>query len=114
MSRCVVSVVVDGDDPGFIAAKWRRFRRGGCAVHCHWSPCPHDGEPAVPTPLHGTDEFGRDDAIAGWEAKTARQRPYVLHHGSWNDKRSHVVTTHRTDCWCDPEVLRPVDAVVTS
>lgn len=100
MSHCVISAVMDTDDPLLPV-------HGACVVHTHYAPCPHNGEPASPIPLHADHTPSRAEAIASWEQKTHRQRPLVLHLGSWSDERDHDIDSGT--CWCDPETF-PAEA----
>ena len=95
MSHCVISAVMDTDDPLLPVS-------GACVVHTHWAPCPHDGEPASPEALHTVPHPSREEAISSWERKTRRQRPLVLHRGTWSDRPDHNIETDE-GCWCDPE-----------
>lgn len=98
MAVCVISAVVDTDDP-------RAPMRPACVVHTEWAPCLSNGEPASPVALEACDgQYGgsRDGALANWALKTRQQRPLVLHHGDWGDDRLH---DGGRGCWCRPEYL---------
>lgn len=101
MSVCVLSAVLDADDPDLPIGD-------ACVVHGHWAPCPRNGKPAITIPMHGIDTGGRDAALLRWATKTLRQRPFVLHHGTWADTPDHVVDDV-DPCWCDPERFAPVE-----
>lgn len=96
MSHCVISAVVEADDPLLPV-------HGACVVHTHYAPCPHNGEPASPIPLHADTTPSREEAIERWVRTTHRQRPLVLHRGSWADGRDHEIEIDSDDCWCGPE-----------
>jgi hypothetical protein len=98
MAVCVIGPVMDTDDDTFGPA---------CAVHCCWSPCPHNGKPAVETPQEITPEPSREAALAFWESATRRQRPLVMHRGSWRDKPFHS----GRDCWCGAEFFPAVEVL---
>jgi hypothetical protein len=92
MARCVLSMIVDTDNQNaYILA---------CMVHTHYAPCPLDGEPACPTPLHGWTER---DPVRMWEERTGRQRSLLIHNGDVLDPVEHEVGEGLA-CWCRPEV----------
>jgi hypothetical protein len=97
MAVCVIGTTWDTDSGQVVPA---------CNVHCHYAPCPLNGEPARPGAIETTDEQGREKALQFWDARTKRQRPLVLHHGSWLDDRDHAGAA----CWCGPDLL-PVVSV---
>lgn len=105
MARCVISRIHGTDGP----LPWLlEVMTGGtatvCVVHAHYQPCPHDGQPANPAPIHTDDRYGKVPAEAEWATRTARQRPLVIHQGSL----ASTAPAHETDgvlCWCRPEVL---------
>lgn len=96
MAHCVISAVFDTDADSMMPA---------CVVHAAEAPCPRNGEPASPAPLHTDDAPGRDKAVRFWELRTHRQRLLVLHHGSLGDDRKHATEVDDTTCWCEPELL---------
>lgn len=107
MAHCVISRIRDADDP---TGQLLELIMGGpmtaCVVHRHPHPCPNDGEPADPAPIHVDDRYGRVPAVAQWASRTARQRPLVIHQGSL----ACTAPAHETDgvlCWCRPEVIPP-------
>lgn len=79
-----------------------------CMVHRHPNPCPRDGEPAWPEPLHMDDRWGRTKAVAHWVTVTGQQRPLVLHQGNLDSKRP---THQERDCWCHPEYVSAQESV---
>lgn len=96
MAECVVSPVLDADTNQLFWA---------CMVHTAWAPCPLNGQPANPTPVELTNDTGRVAAFRMWEERTRRQRPLVLHHGSWADDRDHDGSA----CWCQSETFPAVE-----
>lgn len=96
MAVCVIGATMDTDNGDRIVP--------ACNVHCYYAPCPMNGAPASTTPIETTDEQGREKALAFWELRTKRQRPLVLHHGSWGDDRDHDGAA----CWCGPDLLPAV------
>lgn len=107
MAHCVVSRSLNSTDDHYA----RLLTALGepitvCLVHCHYQPCPADGQPAVPAALHTDDHVGKVPAVAEWATRTARQRPPVIHQGSL----ACTAPAHETDgvlCWCHPEVIPP-------
>lgn len=103
MSHCVTSMIVETDrtdrfGDSFVAA---------CMVHTHLAPCPHDGQPASPLPLHAWADQPLDDTIGMWDTRTHRQRPLTIHSGTPDDEPEHVLTG---ECWCQPVRIRPLTA----
>lgn len=98
MAHCVVSNLIDTDLDGDAVVL-------ACMVHITHAPCPHDGEPASPSPLHGDAHPSREEVIALWAARTNRQRPLHIHRGDLADG-SHLVETEGV-CQCGPEILEP-------
>lgn len=96
MAVCVIGATWDTDSSEIGAA---------CNVHCHFAPCPLNGEPASTAPVETIDEYGREEALRFWELRTKRQRPMWMHHGSWTDTRDH----EGGSCWCNPEFFPAVD-----
>lgn len=90
MAHCVISAVFDTDGEALVPA---------CIVHAYYAPCPRDGKPASPTPLHGDDRLGERQAVEFWERQTDRQRPLVVHHGSMGDDGHNL---QDSDCPCLP------------
>jgi hypothetical protein len=104
VSRCgPVVPVLDADNPLYPV-------RGGCVVHTHYAPCPLDGEPACPLPLHSDAHPSLEAVLAFHAERTLGQRPLVLHRGRITDLgpdgQEHVVS-ERTDCWCGPTLYPP-------
>jgi hypothetical protein len=108
MAHCVISRIhgTDGPLPWLV-----EVMTGGpvtvCVVHAHHHPCPRDGQPADPSPLHTDDHHGRVPAVALWATRTDRQRPLVIHQGNL----ASTAPEHETGgplCWCRPEVLPAV------
>lgn len=97
MAHCVMSTVNDED--------LREIH--SCVVHTTYGPCPHDGEPASPAPLHGDTVNGRAELIALWVDRTDKQRPLHIHRGDWLDG-THQIGVDGV-CWCRPEILGPRD-----
>jgi len=93
----VVSVVADSATGPFAATS-------ACVVHCHHAPCPDNGRPANPDPLHSDTTFGRVRTVAEWATRTDRQRPLVIHQGSLASMHPEHWTDGR-DCWCQPETV---------
>ncbi|MEU7787713.1 hypothetical protein [Amycolatopsis sp. NPDC049159] len=74
-----------------------------CVVHTHHAPCPRDGEPANPTPLHGDDLPGETAMVRAWADLTDQQRPLVVHHmGRGVDRLGH--NKDGLECPCSPSV----------
>ena len=71
-----------------------------CMVHCHYAPCPRNGEPATMTALHADTRPGRDEVVLFWWRRTLGQRTIVLHQGTFADAHKQSA-----GCWCNPEVL---------
>lgn len=91
MARCVLSLInQDLPDEGM-----------ACMVHTHYAPCPRDGEPANPEPIHSDDHLSRASAIGIWKIRSGGQRSLLIHHGALVDG------THKlwAGCWCKPEAL---------
>jgi hypothetical protein len=97
MAHCVVSEIYDTDDETFVPA---------CMVHTHNAPCPRDGQPANPNPIHIGDQPSRVEALAMWHQRTGKQRPLVLHRGNIGDV-GH--TLEASDCPCLPEFFTAKD-----
>lgn len=95
MAHCVVSRLIDTEVGVRLA----------CIVHAHIAPCPLNGDPAAPGPMHCSDEPGRDAVIKSWELRTHRQRTVVIHRGSLDAKKQHATGRTSFDCWCEPEIL---------
>ena len=99
MAHCVISAVVDTDDGNALVP--------ACVVHATFAPCPHDGEPACPAPLHFLPATGtRDDALRMWRLRTRGQRPLVIHDEQRTpDPEGHVIEDEIRPCPCGAEVL---------
>ncbi len=98
MAECVISAIVDTDD-GYSLVP-------ACVVHTTYAPCPHDGEPACPAPLHFFHGNGtRDDALRMWRLRTHAQRPLIIHTGSIPDPYDHVYEDEVLPCPCGAEIL---------
>jgi hypothetical protein len=97
-AHCVVSVVADSDAGPFADAT------SACVVHCHHTPCPDNGKPANPDPIHSDTSFGRVRVVMEWASRTDRQRPLVIHNGSLASMHPEHWTDGR-DCWCRPETV---------
>lgn len=93
MARCVMSGVVDTDQPGCPVV-------ASCMVHTSVAPCFHDGEPASTAALHADTRPGRDAVVLFWWQRTHGQRTLVLHQGTFADDHEQSA-----GCWCRPEVL---------
>jgi hypothetical protein len=108
VAHCVISRVRDANDPtGRLLEALMGGPMTACVVHAHHHPCPRDGQPADPAPLHTDDRHGRVPAVALWATRTDRQRPLVIHQGNLGS----TAPAHETDgvlCWCRPEVLPAV------
>ena len=98
MAECVVSAIMDtGNGCALVPA---------CVVHCCHAPCPHDGEPANPAPLHAfTGNQTRDDAVRTWRQRTRRQRPLIIHTDLIPDPYDHVMEDETYPCPCGAEIL---------
>jgi hypothetical protein len=96
MAHCVESTILDTDGDRFVSA---------CVVHTHHAPCPRDGEPANPAPLHVWSER-RAGSVREWAIRTDRQRPLIIHNGSPADATEHQIDG-TAECWCGPEVIEP-------
>lgn len=108
MARCVISRI--HDDHSHYARLLGVLGEPvtACMVHVHYQPCPHDGQPADPNPVHTDDRHGRIPAVAQWATRTGRQRPLVIHQGSLDCPSP----AHELDgplCWCRPEVIPATD-----
>jgi hypothetical protein len=98
MAVCVMGRILDTDvEPMAVVV--------ACRVHCHYAPCPKNGEPASTTPIDSVDGDGRERALHAWDLNTKRQRPLLLHRGTWTDERSHQFGGA---CWCGPERFEAV------
>jgi len=80
-----------------------------CAVHDHPNPCPRNGQPAAPGPVHDDDRWGRLTAITTWIYRTARQRPLVIHEGNLDCARPSRPHDLVGDCWCRYELVPAAD-----
>jgi hypothetical protein len=109
----VISAVVDTDGIEDEASPDTWPAAPACMVHITWAPCPHNGEPACPVPLHaylggGTD---RDGALRMWRIRTHRQRPLILHtEAAGRTPEDHITEEDMTPCWCGAEVLPAEEA----
>ena len=75
-----------------------------CAVHGGPAPCPSNGDPALPYPIH---VFSEPDQIAAVEEAcqiTAGSRPIIVHHGNGADP-GHLTSLGDADCWCQPVTI---------
>lgn len=97
MAECVISAIVDTDNGNALVP--------ACVVHTMYAPCPHDGEPADPAPLHMFAPTARHDAIRMWRLRTHRQRPLIIHTDRIPDPEDHVCETEVISCPCGAEVL---------
>ena len=98
MAECVISAILDTDEGGMVPA---------CVVHTCHAPCPHDGEPACPAPLHAFAGDGtRDDALRMWDLRTRRQRPLIIHdEHRIPDAYDHVMEGEIHPCPCGAEII---------
>jgi hypothetical protein len=72
-----------------------------CTVHGNPSPCPHDGKPALPFPIHVVAcAEHRIEQIELARRAVAGTRPIMVHDGV-EDDTTHLVELGDTDCWCD-------------
>ena len=93
MADCVLSLINQGlPDEG-----------EACMVHTFYAPCPRNGKPANPEPIHGDDHLSRASAIGVWKLRTGGQRPLLIHRGDMTSG-DHTLSA---DCWCQPEELKP-------
>jgi hypothetical protein len=98
MAECVISAIVDTDRENALIP--------ACVVHTTYAPCPHDGEPATPGPLHHFAGSGtREEAIRTWRLRTHAQRPLIIHTAAIPDPLDHVCETRILLCPCGAEVL---------
>jgi hypothetical protein len=100
MAHCVISAIFDSED-GMVPA---------CVVHTTYAPCPHDGEPANPGPLHMFNHESRDAGVEFWRLRTHGQRPLVIHDEQrMPDLAGHVIEDEILPCPCGAEVLKAVE-----
>lgn len=106
MAACVVAPTMDAD--GQI--------RPACNVHCSFRmPCPHDGEPAAASTLHGFADRPRQETVEFWWARTHGQRPLVIHCVNWPDTGHNLSdAVPYPGCPCGGEVLAAIDPGVTA
>lgn len=99
MADCVISAIVDTDD-GYSLVP-------ACVVHTCHAPCPHDGEPANPGPLHAFAGNGtRAEVIRMWQIRTRGQRPLIIHDEQRiPDPYDHVQEDKVLPCPCGAEIL---------
>ncbi len=98
MAECVISAIVDTDD-GYALVP-------ACVVHTCFAPCPHDGEPACPAPLHMFGHQDRAEAIRVWRLRTRGQRPLVIHdEHRIPDPYDHVMEDETHPCPCGAEII---------
>lgn len=98
MARCVMSTIIETDEDWEPAV--------ACMVHTHYSPCPHDGEPAATGMLHAWATPSRAEVVMFWWRRTLGQRTLVLHFDNTpEDDEPAQDHTQTTDCWCSPELL---------
>ena len=100
MAKCVMSVVHDTDEGGLLPVT-------ACVVHGSYSPCPHDGEPALSGMVQANAVPSRDAVVLFWWRRTLGQRTLVLHFGSTagDDESTEEHDYEGTGCWCSPELL---------
>lgn len=97
MAECVISAILDTDEGGMVPA---------CVVHTTFAPCPHDGEPACPVPLHAFNHADRDAAVRFWQLRTRGQRPLIIHDEQRiPDPYDHVMEDEIHPCPCGAEIL---------
>jgi hypothetical protein len=98
MAECVISAIVDTDYGGALVP--------ACVVHAAWAPCPHDGEPACPAPLHHFPGNGtREEALRRWRLRTRGQRPLIIHTDRIPDPLDHVHEDEVLPCPCGAEII---------
>lgn len=102
MAECVISAIIDTSNGNTLVP--------ACMVHITYAPCPHDGEPACPSPVHSfRGRATRDQAVHQWQLRTRRQRPLVIHDElRIPDPAAHVCETEILPCPCGAEVLQAV------
>lgn len=106
MARCgPLAAVLDADDPTWPV-------RGACVVHRHYAPCPLDGEPACPDPIHGDCRPSAEAGLTAHRYRTLGQRPFVQHMGSLVDLSPSGAQHYAgadldaaAACWCGPVVF---------
>ena len=97
MAECVISATYDTDVEALVPA---------CIVHTTHAPCPHDGEPANPAPLHMFNHQDRETAIRFWRQRTHGQRPLIIHEKQRvPDPADHVIEDEILPCPCGAKVL---------
>ena len=90
MTNCHVTPI----GPGLLA----------CWVHGRPAPCPLNGQPATPEPIH---VFSQPDQIGNIELarrNTEGRRPIIVHQGAWTDEVQHVAEIGKV-CWCGPVMI---------
>jgi len=98
VASCVISAIVDTDD-GYSLVP-------ACIVHTCHAPCPHDGEPACPAPLHSFPGNGtREEAVRMWRLRTHAQRPLIIHTDKIPDPYDHVYEDEVLPCPCGAEII---------
>ena len=98
MASCVISAIIDTDDGCSLVP--------ACVVHAAHAPCPHDGEPACPDPLHAFPGNGtRDDVLRLWRLRTRGQRPLIIHTDAIRDPDDHVYEDGVLPCPCGAEIF---------
>lgn len=96
MAVCVIGDTFDTDTYELAPA---------CSVHCHWAPCPLNGEPASPGPMETFPHPSRDAALSYWQLRTKGLRSLILHGDVHRDGLEH----EGRDCWCAPEFFAAVE-----
>lgn len=96
MARCVVSTVMDTDQPDSPLVY-------ACMVHASYTPCTHNGEAATAGWLHSWAQPSRAEVVLFWWRRTLVQRTLVI-HSETGDVLEHVYGD-TAECWCSPELL---------
>lgn len=76
-----------------------------CMVHGNEAPCPDEGRPALPDPVHVFSLPDQVDAVENARAITAGSRPIVVHKGHQSDATSHMLERGAETCWCQPTTI---------
>jgi hypothetical protein len=102
MAECVVAMTLDSESGQM---------RPACNVHCSFLvPCPHSGEPARPSTMHGFAYNPRADTVGFWLSRTLGQRPLVIHCVRWpEDGHNLSDEVPYPGCPCGGEVIAAVD-----
>jgi hypothetical protein len=84
-----------------------------CTVHRARTPCGHDGEPAAAEALHTDGTVALGETIDTWMRLCGGHRPLLVHQGSFDGPRRHIVYRD-WPCWCTPYLIPAAVAAVAS